>query len=307
MSKNTNVLALMALVVVCIVWGTTYLVLRIGVAEFPAFMFAALRLLSAGAILIGFMWLSGKLEKPSWEVVLNQAIAGFFMFTMGNGLVSWAEIYVSSGLAAIISSMIPVWVILLNMFSNESERPNFPMVAGVLIGLSGIVLIFGQHLTDFSNAGYQWGIVAMFIANLGWALGSVWIKKKNQSSNIYMNSALQLIFGGLLMLPISALVDDYSKFIFTPTVVYALTYLSVVGSVLAYLCFSYAIKHLPVTIVSMYAYINPLVAVVLGAVVLDEKFTLRIFVAMLVTVAGVYMVNKGYQHRKTWRAELQRD
>jgi drug/metabolite transporter (DMT)-like permease len=303
-AKRQTLLAVLSLAAVCLIWGTTYLALRIGVEDFPPFIFSAMRQLSAGGLLVGFLFVFAQVKFPDWTVVRNQAIAGFFMFTMGNGLVGWAEVHVSSGLAAIVSSMVPIWIILLNMKVSTDEKPNFPIVAGLLIGLSGIIMIFGQHLNEFSNPAYQWGIGAMFVANISWAAGSVWIKKKNQESNLFMNAGLQMLFGGLFMLPFSAVFDDYNQFQFTSSVAFALIYLILIGSIVAYICFTFAIKHLPMTIVSLYAYINPLVAVILGWVILDEKFTLNIFIAMIITVAGVYLVNRGYQLRKEWKAQL---
>jgi drug/metabolite transporter (DMT)-like permease len=303
-ARHKYIVALLALAAVCLIWGTTYLALRIGVTDFPPFIFSAMRQLSAGALLVGFLIIFGKVKFPNWAVVRTQAVAGFFMFTMGNGLVGWAEVHVSSGLAAIISSMVPIWIILLNLKVNPDEKPNFPIVAGLVIGLSGIIMIFGQHLNEFSNPAYQWGIAAMFVANIGWAAGSVWIKRKNQESNLFMNAGLQMLFGGVFMLPISLVFDDYSQFQFTSSIAFALIYLILIGSIVAYICFTFAIKHLPMTIASLYAYINPLVAVLLGWVLLDEKFSLSIFIAMLIVVAGVYLVNRGYQLRKEWKAQL---
>jgi drug/metabolite transporter (DMT)-like permease len=303
-AKRQAILAVLALAAVCLIWGTTYLALRVGVTDFPPFIFSAMRQLMAGTILVAVMLTAGKVKFPDWSVVRTQAIAGFFMFTMGNGLVGWAEVHVSSGLAAIISSMVPIWIILLNMKVSNDEKPNFPIVAGLLIGLSGIIMIFGQHLNEFSNPAYQWGIGAMFVANISWAAGSVWIKRKNQESNLFMNAGLQMLFGGVFMLPFSAAFDDYSQFQFTSSIAFALIYLILIGSIVAYICFTFAIKHLPMTIASLYAYINPLVAVLLGWILLGEKFTLNIFIAMLIVVAGVYLVNRGYQLRKEWKAQL---
>ena len=303
-ARNQYLLAILALAAVCLIWGTTYLALRVGVTDFPAFVFSGTRQLVGGAILIVFMLTIGKVKFPEWRVVRTQAIAGFFMFTMGNGLVGWAEIYVSSGLAAIMSSMVPIWIILLNMKVSQDEKPNFLTIAGLLIGLTGIIMIFGQHLNEFSNPAYQWGIGAMFAANISWAAGSVWIKKKNNNSNLFMNAGLQMLFGGIGMIPFSLALDDYSKLNFTPSITFALIYLIIFGSIVAYICFTFAIKKLPMTIVSLYAYINPLVAVLLGWLILGEKFTLNIFIAMVITVAGVYLVNRGYQLRSQWKAKL---
>jgi drug/metabolite transporter (DMT)-like permease len=198
----------------------------------------------------------------------------------------------------------PIWVILINVSVNKNERPTFPILLGLLIGLSGIILIFGEHVADFSNGDYTVGIVLTFLANLSWAFGSVWTKKKNQNSNPFLNAGLQMLFGGLFLIPLSLVFDDYKTIHWSGEVAGALIYLILVGSVAAFACYSYAIKKLPMTILSLYAYINPIVAVVLGWLVLDEKFNSRIVIAIIVTVAGIYIVNKGYQLKDLWRAQF---
>jgi drug/metabolite transporter (DMT)-like permease len=162
-------------------------------------------------------------------------------------------------------------------------------------GLTGIVMIFGEHLSEFSNSNYTTGIVLTFAANLCWAIGSIWIKKKNTDSNPFMNAGLQMLFGGIFLIPLSLLLDDYSRIQWNSSVIYSMAYMSLVGSVTAYACYSYAIKKLPMTLVSLYAYINPIVAVLLGWLVLNEKLNLRVGLAIVLTIAGIYIVNKGYQ------------
>jgi drug/metabolite transporter (DMT)-like permease len=303
MHKKNLVLAYLALAAVCTIWGTTYLAIRIGVVDFPAFLFSGIRQIIAGVLLSGFMLLLGKAKWPNRKELLIQALGGFFMITLGNGLVGYGEVYVSSGLAAIVCSVMPIWVILINLKVNEDERPTLPVMVGLVIGLSGIVLIFKEHLTEFSNPAYTWGIVVIFIANLGWAIGSVWMKRKNQNTNPFLNAGLQMFFGGVFMLPASLAFDDLSVIHWTSDVVYSMVYLIIMGSIIAYACYSYAITKLPITIVSMYAYINPLVAVLLGWLWLGEKLNLIIGVAMLITIAGIYMVNRGYQLRNLWRTQ----
>lgn len=304
MNSRNTLFAYLALAAVCIIWGTTYLAIRIGVMDFPAFLFSGIRQIIAGIILSAFMLTVGKVKWPSNKELLIQAIGGFFMITLGNGFVGYGEVYVSSGLAAIICSMMPIWVILINLKVSEDEKPTVPVIVGLIIGLSGILLIFREHLGEFSNPVYTVGIVMIFIANLGWAGGSVWMKRKNQHSNAFLNAGLQMFFGGVFMLPASLAFDDYTNIVWTTDVLYSLIYLILMGSVVAYACYSYAIKKLPMTIVSMYAYINPLVAVLLGWLVLDEKLNLIIGVAMIITIAGIYIVNRGYQLRNLWRAQL---
>jgi drug/metabolite transporter (DMT)-like permease len=302
--QNKSWIAYAALAAVCLLWGTTFLALRIGVTDVPPFLFTVLRQGIAGILLTSFLLIFGGLNFPSKQTIIEQAIGGFFVVSIGNGLVSYAEVHVPSSIAAIICSMMPVWVILINVVTTGDERPTFPVLLGLIIGLSGIILIFGETLADFTIPGYRLGIVVTFIANLGWAYGSIRMKKKNQQSNALMNAGLQMFFGGIYLIPASLLLDDYTNFQWTTDATYSLVYLIVFGSIIAYGCYSYALKKLPMTIVSMYAYINPIVAMILGALVLNEKFNFRMGIAMLVTVAGIYIVTRGFQLRELWRAQF---
>jgi len=301
MNHRSNILAYLALATVCLVWGTTYLVLRIGVTQFPPFLFSLLRFLSAGPILLVGALTLGKATWPDRRTLFNQAISGLLMITLGISMVGWAEVYISSGVAAIICSVMPIWTILINVIINKDESPNWIIILGLATGLTGVVVIFSEHLSEFSDPNYLTGILITFIANLCWAAGSIWIKKKNHNTNPFLGSGLQMVFGGLLLIPISLLFDDYSEITMSTDVIYALVYMSVIGSVGAYGCYAYAIKKLPMTLVSLYAYINPIVAVILGWLVLSEKLNVRIGLAILITVAGIYIVNLGYQKKNVWK------
>src|SRR6478609_1073246 len=293
--SNGLLLAYLALAAVCVVWGTTYLVLRIGVTQFPPFLFSMIRFLIAGPILIIFMLTIGKQKWPDGKTLFNQAVSGGFMLTLGISIVGWAEMYISSGVAAIICSMMPIWTVLINVLVLKDEKSNWLIALGLLTGLSGIILIFGEHLTEFSDSNYLLGIILTFAANLCWAIGSIWVKKKNQHVNPFLGSGLQMLFGGLFMIPLTLLLDDYSSIHFSNEIAFSLAYMILIGSVGAYACYSYAIKKLPMTLVSLYAYINPIVAVILGSLVLNEKLNLRVAIAILITIAGIYIVNRGYQ------------
>ncbi len=295
MKDNKNLIAYLALAAVCIIWGTTYLALRIGVTQFPPFLFSMLRFLAAGPILTVFMLTIGKAAWPDRKTLFNQAISGLLMITLGISMVGWAEVYISSGVAAIICSMMPIWTVIINVIATKDEKPNWLIIVGLATGLVGIIMIFGEHLTEFTNVNYIKGIVLTFLANLCWAIGSIWIKKKNQHSNPFLNAGLQMLFGGLFLIPISLILDDYSAIRWNNEVIFSLIYMILIGSVAAYACYSYAIKKLPMTLVSLYAYINPIVAVILGWLILNEKLNFKIGLAIIVTVAGIYLVNRGYQ------------
>ena len=306
MNNRNNYIAYAALAAVCLIWGTTYLALRIAVLHFPPFLFTAIRQTTAGLVLLAFMFSVGKAAWPSREHFIRQAIGGFFMLTLGNGLVAYAEMEIPSGVAAIICSLMPVMVILINLLSSKEEKPNVPIIIGVILGLVGIVMIFGEHVAEFSNTHYIIGIVLTFGAVVAWAGGSIWIKKKNGESNPFVNAGIQMLFGGIWCFPLSFMFDDLSNVTWTAEAMWSLAYLIIFGSLIAYGSYSYALKKLPMTIVSMYAYINPLVAVLLGWIVLNEKLNAQIIIAFLLTVAGIYIVNKGYQLRNEWKAQFTR-
>ena len=296
--KREIVIAYFCLAGICLIWGTTFLVMRIGVTHFPPFLFAAIRQLVAGLLLSGFLFLIKKESFPSWYVMRIQAFRGFLLITCGNGLVSWAEVFVPSGLAAIICSTMPVMVILINLTVNRSELPNWIITLGVFIGLSGIVLVFSEYLADFANPNYRMGIILIFLATFTWAIGSMLTQRKNMNTNPFLNAGMQMVFGGIFCLPFSFFFDDLSNVVFTSEVVLALSYLIIMGSVAAFSMYAYTLSKLPITIASLYSYINPLVAVVLGWLVLSEKLNLKIGLAFLITVLGIYLVNYGYQRQQ---------
>ena len=303
MSTNKNTLPYLALAGVCILWGTTYLALRVGVTQFPPFLFSMMRFLMAGPILIGIMLVAGK-KIPSVNVLKDQAFGGLLMCTLGVSVVGWAEVNVSSGLAAIICSMTPIWIIIINLLMNKEERPTPTIMLGFLIGLSGILLIFSEHLVELYRGEYIKSVVAIFFANLCWATGTVLMKKRSNESDPFMNAGWQMLFGGLFLIPLSLLFDDYSTIKWTTEIVFSLFYLMLIGSVAAYACYFYAVKKLPMTLVSLYAYVNPIIAVVLGWVVLEEKLNARILTAIVITLLGIYLVNRGYQLKNEWKAQL---
>ena len=247
-----------------------------------------------------------KEKLPSHSYIIRQAIAGFFMISMGNGLVAWAEVHIPSGVAAMICSVMPVMVILINLTINRDERPTVPIILGVAVGLIGIVMIFSEHLAEFAKIEYILGVVLTVIGVVSWAGGSIWLKKHSANSNPFLNAGLQMFFGGVFLFPISLIFDDLGAVSWTSQSVYSLIYLTIFGSLVAYACYSYVLRKLPMTIVSLYAYINPIVAVMLGWIVLNEKLNLKIGVAILLTVAGIYIVNRGYQLRDAWRAQFTR-
>ncbi len=297
-------IAYIALAAICLIWGTTYLALRIGVMHFPPFLFIGIRQTVAGLLLVSFLLLTGKSVWPSKNHLAQQAIGGFFMITLGNGLVAWAEVTIPSGVAAIICTLMPMWVILTNLATNSEEKITWPILLGSALGLGGVLMIFSEYIADLANPLYRVGIFMTFLATVAWATCSVWMKKSNTNNDPFLNAGMQMFFGGLFSFLISFGVDDLSNVRWSAEAGYALLYLTIFGSLIAYACYTYALRKLPMTIVSLYAYINPIVAVILGWLILDEKLNLKIGVAILITIAGVYVVNRGYEFVAKWKIRL---
>lgn len=296
MQTEKNIFAYSALIVVCIVWGTTYFALRIGVETFPPFLFSAIRQVLAGGILLIVLKLSGKL-KINRSLLFTQFILGLLMIAFGNGTVGWSERYIPSGLAALIVSILPVYIVAINYLSGiDKIKPNKYIITGLILGSTGIILIFKDNLNDFTNPNYLTGMLVAFGACLSWASGSVYTKHKAPKGNVITNVAFQMFFGGIILFVMSLLMDDYTelKTINTDSI-WALVYLVLVGSALAYPCYVYALEKLPIGVVSLYAYINPFIALILGCLILNETITGITVLAFVCVLGAIYFINIGHQ------------
>ncbi len=296
---KTNTKAYISLIFVCLVWGTTYLAIRFGVKHYPPFLFAGSRQLISGLVLMGIALLANKNKDLSRANILRQMLVGFLMLSVGNGLVTWGERTVPSGVAALICSMMPIFAVIFNLAAAKKEQFNFLTGAGMLLGTCGVALIFRQNLSDISNVAYLFGMLGILTATASWALGSIVNKKNSNPVNPFFNSGLQLFFGGVFMLIVSPLADDYRGLVLWNTEgLMALAYLILFGSVLAYAAYMYTLSKLPVGVATIYAYVNPLVAVILGWLLAGEQLNVYTVLAFCTIIASVFLVNHGYRKQK---------
>ena len=296
---NVNLKAYIALGLVCFFWGTTYLAARIGVAGFPALIFMAIRNVSAGVILLAFLAVTRPSLKWKWSDIKLQIIPGLCMISTGTGIVGWAVKYIPSGLAALICSMIPIFTITLNLLARKDEKVNPQIIGGMLLGLCGVGLIFKDNLDLLGDPASLTGIIVVFISIVSWCLGGLYTQVHKSGSDSFFNAGVQMFVGGSGLFVLSALNEDWSNLPqMNPRSIFALLYLTLFGSILAFASYLYAMSKLPAGLVSIYAYINPLVAITLGCLVLDEKITWLTCLSFLVTMSGVYLVNAGYKIEK---------
>lgn len=290
-SVRDRKLAFIAWITVCFVWGTTYLAIRIGLESVPVALLGGLRWTAAGALLVAIAPLAGQ-RLPALREWGGVALVGFLMNVVGNGLVVWAEQFVASGLAAVVVAMVPFWAVFVEAVLPGGERLSWRALGGLALGFLGIVVLLWPELKGATGQGngFVLGVLALQVACFGWALGTSYTKRKPSVAGPVANSGMQMLFGGVMLLAIGTASGEWSALSFTTRTAAAMIYLTLVGSIVGYSAYLYAIKHLPVSTVSLYAYVNPIIAVVLGTLILAEPFDLRILLAAAMVFGGILVV-----------------
>jgi drug/metabolite transporter (DMT)-like permease len=277
---------------VCLIWGTTYLAIKLALTSIPPFLLGGLRYTAAGAALAAFLRIRGDRwpERRTWP---GFALLGLLMFGIGNGGVVWAELWVASGLAAVVIATSPFWMVGVEALSPGGERLAGRHVIGLLLGFAGILLLVGPSLRGGSGQRWQTlaGVLALQLACAGWAVGSSYGKRHAPKVTPAMSAAAQMLCGGVVMLTAGSLLGEWRALSFTRVSTGALIYLTVLGSLAAFVAYIYALTHLPVSIVSLYAYINPVIAVALGTLLLGEPFDVRMVLAVAIILAGLAIVS----------------
>ena len=298
-------LAYFAWAAVCIIWGTTYLGIRVSLESVPPALMGGLRWTVAGGLLALYLAARGRrLPPPSeWGGI---TLLGFLMLGLGNGGVVYAEQWIPSGLAAVLVATSPFWMAGVEAVLPDGERLRPSVVAGLVIGFSGIVLLVWPDLTlgDAGGRGFLAGVIAVQIAAIGWSIGSSYSKRqgraaegqhrsdadKNSVDAVLGAAAYQMLAGGLIMTAFGTLRGQWSELYFTTRTTVAMIYMTTIGAIGGFVAYTYALRHLSVSFVSLYAYINPVIAVALGTLVLNEPFTWRMTIAAALVFAGVAVV-----------------
>ena len=293
-------LAYLAWLAVCVIWGTTYLGIRICLESIPPALMGGLRWTFAGGLLAGYLLARGE-PLPARSQWGSIALLGFLLLGLGNGGVVFAEQWVPSGLAAVLVATSPFWMAGVEATLRDGERLDAKTIAGLVIGFLGILVLVWPDLAldRGSDRGFLAGVIALQIASFGWALGSSYSKRYARTDHILGTTALQMLAGGLMMLAAGTVRGEWSQLFFTWRTGISLFYLSTLGAIGGFVAYSYALRHLPVSFVSLYAYINPVIAVALGILLLDEAFDLRMATAAALVFAGVAVVRMKTQATPT--------
>ncbi len=265
----------------------------------PALQMAGIRQLLGGICYVTFFIIKGaKLPKgKEWVPVI---ILSILNFALSNGLSNWGVQYISAGLGAIMAAIFPLWIVVIGLFSSKEKIPVKALI-GLLLGFSGVCIIFYEHLNDFFNADFRFGIMLSLIATWTWAFGTLYTKKNAANFNPYFSLGLQMLISGASLLTVTKIIDSPTLNSFTPFAEIpvqawlAISYLVVFGSVIAFIAYLYALQNLPTEQASIYAYVNPMVAVLLGWLLFSEHLSIFIGIGGVVTLLGVYLVNKAFK------------
>jgi len=294
--KGTRAKALFALALVCILWGTTWIASKEGVKHIPdALQMAAIRQLLGGLCYVAF-FLYKKAALPKGKEWIPILVLSFLNFMISNGLSTLALQYeISAGLGAIIGAIFPLWIVVIGLFISKEKMPLKALI-GLLLGFGGVCIIFYDHISDFLVPRFQLGILFSVIATWTWAFATLYTKKQALNFNPYFSLGLQMIISGIVLYSFSA---ASGKAVPITAIAWqswaSIAYLVIFGSLLAFICYLYALQNLPTEQVSIYAYINPMVAVLSGWLIFGEKVTIFITIGGLVTLLGVYLVNKAFK------------
>jgi len=280
-----------ALATVYVLWGSTYLAMRLAIATIPPFTMAAARHLTAGAILYTFARLRGA-PRPRAEHWRSTAIIGALLLLLGNGGVVWAEQRVSSGMAALLICSEPMWIVLFAWLRRDGRRPSPLVVAGLLVGMAGLALLVRPGLGG-SGAVDRLGVAAVLIASISWAAGSLYVQRAALPSSPLLATSMQMLCGGLLLFATGALAGEPARFALSRVStgsVLAVLYLIVFGSLIGFTAYTWLLRSASPVLVSTYAYVNPVVAVFLGWALVNEPVTPGMLLGAAVILGGVALI-----------------
>lgn len=293
MNKSTpsTLLVVLAFLAVYTIWGSTYLGIRFAIETMPPFLMAGVRFLVAGLLLYGFTRWRG-MESPVRIHWRSAAIVGGLMLFGGNGMVTWSEQYIASGLAAVLVATVPMWIVTIDAF-RKHLYPGHQVVGGLLLGFGGVVFLMGPANvvgdTDISLI----GVAGVLVAALLWASGSLYSREAPLPSAPLVAISMEMICGGLWLMLVSVITGDAMKFdanaVSTSSLV-ALVYLIFFGSIIGFTAYIWLLKNVEPARAATYAYVNPVIAVLLGWTLGNEALTMPIILATIMIVGAVVLI-----------------
>jgi drug/metabolite transporter (DMT)-like permease len=300
MGKNFKLVKIItAFAVIYLVWGSTYLAIRLAINTLPPFLMAGLRFTSAGLLL--YSWCYWRHDvKPKLADWKKSAPAGILMMFLGNGTVTWSEQFIPSGFVALVVATMPIWMVILDWMKSNGEKPAKLTIIGIFLGLGGVALLSGLDKSLFNNQLKDIGsvipyIIILTLAAISWAMGSLYSRNMKTSVSLQFTVSMQLIVGGMTLLLFGLLQGEWDRLDITqislPSLS-ALIYLIIFGTMLAYSAYVWLLRTSTPAKVGTYAFFNPLVAIFLGWLWVDEPLTMQTILGASCILISILLVNK---------------
>lgn len=293
-----------ALLITSLVWGTTWVASKIGVSEIPALQMVYIRQLIAGICFVAFFIFYRKFSLPTAKQFRWIIVMSILMFVFANGLSTWSLKYIPTGLSALIGALYPLSVVIIERVFFKSRKMNVLTFLGLFLGIVGVGIVFYENAFNEYDTSFGIGISLSLIAMLSWSFGTIFIARNKANINPYYGTGWQMLISGIILWFVAETTQPtVPVYEISLKVWLVILYLVILGSIISFVAFIYSLKKLPAAISSLYAYINPLVAMVVAALLLNEKLNIHILWGAIVTLIGVYLVN--YSIKKSSKAILE--
>jgi drug/metabolite transporter (DMT)-like permease len=293
--KSARSKALFAVALVSILWGTTWIASKVGVKYIPALQLSGLRHLLGGGIYVLFFALYKRMipkKTQFWRIIWMSVL----MFVISNGFSVLSVVYMPSGLGAVVGAISPIWVVIFSFLLFKKTKFKAKTIFGIILGFLGVLVAFFEFVEHILYTDFSLGILYGFISSMTWALATLLTVKQAKDMDPYFSLGWQMFMSGIILNLVSYASGNFVAYSAVPTEAWlSIGYLILIGSVIAFGAYIYALKHLPATQVSIHSYINPIVAVFLGDWLMNEQLTIYIIAGTIITLIGVYLVNNSFK------------
>lgn len=286
---------LTAVGIVSILWGTTWMASKIGIKYLPALQLSGLRHIIGGGLYVIYFAAFRKmfLRRDQFLRIFMMAV---IMFVLSNGLSVLSVVYMPSGIASVVGAIAPIWVVIISYFFQKKTSFIPQTIIGIVLGFAGVVICFYDYFNEIKEGSFALGIFFGLISSITWAIGALLTAKQAKDTDPYFSLGWQMLISGILLNLISYSLGDFVSINHLPFEAWlSVGYLVLVGSVIAFGAYVFALKRLPAALVTVHAYINPIVALIIGSVLLDERLTANIAIGTLATLLGVFLVNNSFK------------
>lgn len=292
MSQSAKTKGYLALTATSLIWGVTWVASKIGVRELPPLQMAYTRQFIAGIIFVGFFAFFKKLALPTPKQFRWLIVMAIIMFVSANGLSTWGIQYIPAGLGSLIGALYPLSVVIIEKVFFKSKSLTAVTIIGLLLGISGIAIVSYENAFNHNGSNFLFGVFLSVTAMLSWSVGTIFMARNKVDINPYYGVGWQMIISSVILFTIMQTTQTVIPFLEISIKAWlVISFLVLFGSLLTFIAFIYSMKVLPTAISSLYAYINPFVAMVTAYIVLHDKLSINILWGSIVTVTGVYLVN----------------